>query len=129
MTFGCSIGIFLNSANLICRSTDISKCFRGSLRLRDNESRLYIIQVKHGNQRRNCCLRSVCFRCSKVIQHTILAHQKVVKLTQKHVLNLPNASPVNTVNHPRHMYNLYSVIGKINICQLALTLKLRSKSP
>ena len=39
---GCSLGIFLNSANLICRSTDISKCFRGSLRLRDNESPLYI---------------------------------------------------------------------------------------
>ena len=36
--FGCSICIFLSSANLICRSTDISKCFRGSLRLRDNES-------------------------------------------------------------------------------------------
>ena len=39
--FGYLIGIFLDSANLICRSTDISKCFRGSLRLRDNESRLY----------------------------------------------------------------------------------------
>ena len=36
--FGCSICIFLNSAKLICRSTDISKCFRGSLRLRDNKS-------------------------------------------------------------------------------------------
>ena len=43
MKFGFSIGIFLNSANLICRSTDISKCFRGSLRLPDNESRLYLI--------------------------------------------------------------------------------------
>ena len=42
MKFGCSIGIFLNSARLICQSMDISKCFRGSLRLRDNESRLYI---------------------------------------------------------------------------------------
>ena len=41
MKFGCSIGIFVISANLICRSTDISKCFRESLRLRDNESRLY----------------------------------------------------------------------------------------
>ena len=41
MRFVCSIGIFLNYANLICRSTDISRCFRGSLRLRDNESRLY----------------------------------------------------------------------------------------
>ena len=26
--FGCSICIFLNSANLICGSTNISKCFR-----------------------------------------------------------------------------------------------------
>ena len=39
--FGCSFGIFLNSANGICRSTDISKCFRGFLRLRDNKSRLF----------------------------------------------------------------------------------------
>ena len=33
---------FLKSANLICRDTDISKYFRGSPGLRDNESRLYI---------------------------------------------------------------------------------------
>ena len=39
--FSCSIGIFLNFAPPICRSTDISKCFRGSLRFRDNESQLY----------------------------------------------------------------------------------------
>ena len=39
--FCCSISIFLSSANLIYRSTDISKCFRGSLQLRDNQSRLY----------------------------------------------------------------------------------------
>ena len=32
--------LFLNSANLICRGTDISKYFRESLGLRDNESRL-----------------------------------------------------------------------------------------
>ena len=42
MKFGCSTGIFLNTANLICQSTDISNCFGGSLRLRDNESRLYM---------------------------------------------------------------------------------------
>ena len=33
--------LFLNSANLICRVTDISKYFRESLGIRDNESRLY----------------------------------------------------------------------------------------
>ena len=38
---GCSIYFFLNSANLICRGTDISKYFRGSLGLRDNGSQLY----------------------------------------------------------------------------------------
>ena len=32
---------FLNSGNLICRSTDISVYFRESLGVRDNESRLY----------------------------------------------------------------------------------------
>ena len=42
MKFGCAICICLNSENLICRTTDISKCFRGSLQLRDNESRLYL---------------------------------------------------------------------------------------
>ena len=47
MKSGCSIGIFLNTAHLICRSTDISKCFRGSLRLRDNESRLYMYRRAH----------------------------------------------------------------------------------
>ena len=31
--FGCAICIFLNPENLICQSTDISKCFRGSLQL------------------------------------------------------------------------------------------------
>ena len=46
MKFACLIGIFLNSANLICRSTVISKCFRGSLRLRDNESRLYLLRLE-----------------------------------------------------------------------------------
>ena len=39
---GYSIGIFLNSGKPICRSTDISKCFRGSLQLRDNKSQLYL---------------------------------------------------------------------------------------
>ena len=39
---GCSINCFPESANLICRSTDISNCFIESLGVRDNESRLYI---------------------------------------------------------------------------------------
>ena len=43
--FICEMWLFdlsflLNSANLICQDTDISKYFRESLGLRDNESRL-----------------------------------------------------------------------------------------
>ena len=41
--FGCSNCFFLNTTNLICRSTDILECFRGSLRFWDNESRLYVV--------------------------------------------------------------------------------------
>ena len=33
--------VFLTLSTLICRSTDISKCFSESLEIRDNESRLY----------------------------------------------------------------------------------------
>ena len=34
--------VFLTLSTLICRGTDISKCFSDSLGIRDNESRLYI---------------------------------------------------------------------------------------
>ena len=34
--------VFLTLSTLICRSTDISKCFSESLGIRDNRSRLYI---------------------------------------------------------------------------------------
>ena len=35
--------VFLTLSTLICRGTDISKYFSESLRIRDNESRLYLI--------------------------------------------------------------------------------------
>ena len=47
--------VFLSSANLICRSTDISKCFIESLGVRDNESRLYLgilAQKLHSKKKR-----------------------------------------------------------------------------
>ena len=34
--------VFLTSATLIFRGTDISKCFRESLGIRDNEIQLYV---------------------------------------------------------------------------------------
>ena len=37
--------VFLTFATLICRGTDISKCFRESLGIRENESRLYALNI------------------------------------------------------------------------------------
>ena len=37
--------VFLNAATLICPGTDISKCFKETLGIRDNESRLYLPYV------------------------------------------------------------------------------------
>ena len=36
--------VFLTLSTLICRGTDISKCFSESLGIRDNESRLYLYE-------------------------------------------------------------------------------------
>ena len=44
---GCSIYFLLNSAILICRGTDMSKYFRESLGIRDNESQLYFLKWIH----------------------------------------------------------------------------------
>ena len=41
---GCSIYVFLSSANLIYRGTDISKYVRESLGFRDNENRVYLLR-------------------------------------------------------------------------------------
>ena len=35
--------VFLTLPTLMCRGTDISKCFNESLGIRDNESRLYLL--------------------------------------------------------------------------------------
>ena len=37
--------VFLTLSILICRGTDISKCFSESLGIRDNESRLYVSKL------------------------------------------------------------------------------------
>ena len=49
--------VFLTLSTLICRGTDISKCFSESFGIRDNESRLYIVscykpefQIRHFSQ-------------------------------------------------------------------------------
>ena len=62
--FICEIWLyFLNSAHLICRSTDISKCFSGSLRLRDNKSRLYYFpkRVRGRLLEQRHLLRLICY--------------------------------------------------------------------
>ena len=57
MKFGCAICIFLNYEDLICLSTDISKCFRGSLKLR-------VTRVDcNFNVYKNTCLSNFKWKC------------------------------------------------------------------
>ena len=72
MKFGCAICICLNSENLICRTTDISKCFRGSLQLRDNESRLYLLPFTSCER-----LESLGFGAEDYRFHPRLANQRL----------------------------------------------------
>ena len=69
MKCGCSIYFFLNSANLVCGGTDISKYFRGSPGLRD-ETQLYIFFLwikKH-----KCSVFVKVMFCDVVLYHSNL---------------------------------------------------------
>ena len=65
--------VFLTLSTLICRGTDISKCFRESLGIRDNESRLYKaqkqVQIATGVQKFDCVKNcdQICY-----FSHTLL---------------------------------------------------------
>ena len=52
--------VFLTLSTLICRGTDISKCFSESFGIRDNESRLYLycIYFVHPPKRQKTYLRT-----------------------------------------------------------------------
>ena len=74
MKFGCSNCFFLNTTNLICRSTDISKCFRGSLWFRDNESRLFY---------------QVTFLCSKRLREKQKQGKRRLRINSKAKTRIP----------------------------------------
>ena len=51
---------FLNSADLICQDTDISKYFKESCGLRDNESRQYIkLHTENSESNFAKCVREI----------------------------------------------------------------------
>ena len=63
--------VFLTLSTLICRGTDISKCFSESLGIQDNESRLYIhhnsllgSKAKHILAKLLCCVQEKMYRLS-----------------------------------------------------------------
>ena len=80
---GGSNYFFLNSENLICRGTDILKCFRESLGLQDNESRLYILcslgkifAVYHILVHSECAV--MCWSTVNSLEHTAQVHRLVL---------------------------------------------------
>ena len=58
--------VFLTLSTVICRSTDISKCFSEPLGIRDNESRLYI-KVDRCLFKRDCLAVYFPHRCGYVM--------------------------------------------------------------
>ena len=65
---------FLNSANLICRTTDISKYFRESLGIRDNESRLYVLIL---------CILTLCMHCCVLTCILLICDTEINQSIQK----------------------------------------------
>ena len=80
--FGCAICIFLDFENLICRSTDISKCFRGSLQLRDNESRLYLVFPNDLLYEVEASGSGMCF-CNIHLSYSTVANDRLVESFSK----------------------------------------------
>ena len=90
--------VFLSSANLICRSTDISKCFIESLGVRDNESRLLLCQFAVNAQ--NSVDKSVVviptataidggtYTCTAKNQYETNSASTVVRITGKYTIQL-----------------------------------------
>ena len=83
---GCSNYCFLNSANLICRGTDISKYFRESLGIQDNESRLYLVDLMSTNAiyQAFLCLKKEVLKCF----YSIWAWQPSCSIVQNHFIKL-----------------------------------------
>ena len=71
MKSDCSINFFVSSANLICRSSDISKYFREDLGLRDNESRLYCMESRGESKDQEPAQSFKTFLMLNLVEHEI----------------------------------------------------------
>ena len=98
---GCSI-FFLNSAILICRGMEISKHFRDSLGIRDNESRLYFqssrphqIHVYRQYKLHYCEVRGDVLRPSHGT-NTMSAAAQFCKFRKRHYRRMRAVNPPDT---------------------------------
>ena len=67
--------VFLTLSTLICRGTDISKCFIESLGIRDNESRLYIQKASDDmDKMSNASLFKECMKRQQKQRHKTLKY-------------------------------------------------------
>ena len=89
--FGCMICIFLNSENLICRSTDILKCFRS----------LFNFEITRVGCIYNCL--QLCFYCSFTGMYQLYQRRMVHKGTGCHN-NEQARGPCHDHHHRIHLY-------------------------
>ena len=74
--------VFLTLSTLICRSTDISKCFSESLGIRDNESRLYLLKQSDTLQ----TITDIFNMCMKYVAEEIIFVKTTAFFSRSHIL-------------------------------------------
>ena len=111
MKCGCSIYFFLNSANLICRDTDISKFYSEAIGLRDNEcllsynNKTYLIthlkareEFPNTTQSLSVCWISFLLKLYLVLKHAfklisqINSYNHILEMTQNTLCKLFNCT-------------------------------------
>ena len=89
-----------NSANLICRSTDISKYFRESLGIQDNESRLYIKSTTFYLNSLNGC-SSICQIVAVSNNLSLLAKSMLLRILYTSIMSA-SLHLYSNVSNPKH---------------------------
>ena len=100
--------VFLTLSTLICRGTDISKCFRESLGIRDNEIRLYSLPQM-------CCICIGEVRNRKVVKYTDKSRNYNYMSYSDHFINVHKKKQLLNPNFWKKRKNAY-IMFYFNIC-------------
>ena len=105
---------FLNSKNLICRGTAISKCFRESLGVRDNESWLKFMTTELIYWVWSWAV----MQCAWLLTPSIPVLNSI--LVSELTSMITNDQKIYSVFNPTMLYNVYLIITKTRLFKYTL---------